>query len=899
MKRHQALKQINPHLNPRHYALLENWYNAQITTNPEERQQKTSAIQSTKSTWSIVSKLLTENTRVATIDNGELRNLQVNATMHINIARDLSKIFRDQIKSSETDCLEKLEFAQKLILIHHQSIRENYYGETLLNNLKIIYYQDLKLAIQTVMDILTNNMETDCLCRTLYKLDHAQVLNLGKNLNQFYDLYIKFLRENITTATLPVRDDLLLTLSDFHSLVFFFNDFELFNKMQSDLTAIELEGLVSENYLLMTSKKHQAAIENKLMIENHIIFKDFKSALLRFLDLLTSIEKLPTKKTNAAEDQTQRLIKLKKEIKNIENIETNTNNILEILHTLSSKRITDCELFHLSNLIKTIGNLIENSESNCRTMKESSIILIDIYGHFYQQVSTLKIMKDRRAQQAAHKRAKTQSKLKALSIGNTPSIKPESTESKETESPEPQSKPKIKQSQKPSTKKKKRTRSKKKKIEIIPNIETTEPFENPAECGNLNIIIESEDKIQHTDNADILHEQELSISSEHIAIVNIDPYAQDESFIYPAAEIHIPPAIAAVMSLVTERGSRAYIVGGYPRDVLSNSTQVSNDIDLIVELTQEEIMSCFETYYPQPGPFEGLYIIEVDNVKTDIISVPKGFSLKENAENRDFPFNAIFLDQRGRCYTPLQKTRNFLDNIATPELELISDNPYQLFKDNPICMLRVIDFATRMKQFIPDMLQNAIRECGVHLRDLPFKAFKSHFIKLFYKQNALNNFFNIMRTRLLHHIFNGLDINYETDCSRKSFVRKYIVAQFKNWDQATNIKPLSTLFSILFFPSFVRKVGRPLADGSRDAVVTNTIINEHTHFLHELTKDFVNYPLETIVKESLRQHLAYYDQFVQYSIQRENAMNSHQRPRVNKDPQLGDYINDAGKSLLK
>ncbi|MFO1257920.1 MAG: hypothetical protein U1E78_05875 [Gammaproteobacteria bacterium] len=531
-------------------------------------------------------------------------------------------------------------------------------------------------------------------------------------------------------------------------------------------------------------------------------------------------------------------------------------------------------------------------------------MLTKIHLHFELKLSHLKSEKEKRSQRAALKKDKIESKLEQLSIQSAPSqISKSEEKKKENEEPaQVQPSPKVKptQNKKSKNKKKRQRGNKKKKIDANSQDRIAENSEKFHEINDSTVGIKSEAKIEVPQTNDILmlsddHSQEQPFISKPISNISIDPHFQDEAYIYPTEAILIPPAITAVMSLVTRLEARAYIVGGYPRDILTNSAHISNDIDLIVELSHNEIITCFAAYHPQPGPFEGLFIIEIDGVKTDIISVPKGFSLRENAEKRDFPFNAIFLDQNGRCYAPLEKTRHFLINIANPQFELISDNPYELFKQNPICMLRVIDFATRMNQFIPFVLQNTIKQCGVYLRDLPFKAFKAHFIKLFYKQNALANFFNMMRTRLFHHIFRGLDINYKIDCKQDSLIREYIVAQLKNWDNATDLKPLSGLFSIFFFPSFVRKLDNQLPDGRRDSIVTNTILNDYTQFLGVLTQDFVNYPLEGIVKQALVQHLQYYDQFVEYSIQRQNAL-SNRRARVNNRAQLGDYIEGAPKN---
>lgn len=894
MKKYKALKDLSPHLNPRHYELLHQWYQAQVITDPEERKRKTADIQSKKVTWEIVSRLLTENPRIlVTAESGEQRNLQVNATLHLNVARDLAKRFRDKLQSKDKSPFQKIELAQKLILVHHQSIKEDYYEDALLSNLKVVYYQDLKLALKILTEILQNNAEGDYLCRSLYTLDHTEALSLSKNLNQFYDFYVAYLKEKITNSSLPIRDDLLFTFSEFQHLAYFFNDLEVFQKIETELATMKLEELISEKYLTNASQNHQAAIANHHTLEQHKNFKHLKAALINFVDSLSMEEKPISKKENASDDQTTILIQLKKEIKNITDIEKNINTLLDILQTLKIKNISEAELLHFNNLIKTISVLMESSQNNCHSGKEITPILFEIHHFFYQKVSSLKAIKEKRAHHAALKKAKLESKAEQVFIENSPSeiSKPEKNK-KEEETSQPQP-VKVKANQKSNTKKKKKRHRGKKSNKSNPTTQPqiTERFDNITDNPVL-----SEPSIQEdTKTSDNSDEEQPSIINEPILVNIIDPYAQDEAFLYPTDEINIPPAIKAVMGLVTDEGYRAYIVGGYPRDILSNSADISNDIDLIVELTHDEIMTCCAVYNPQPGPFEGLYTIDIDGVKTDIISVPKGFLLKENAEKRDFPFNAIFLDPKGRCYAPLKKTWDYLSNIANPQFELISDNPYELFKQNPICMLRVIDFSTRLKQYIPDMLQKAIQQCGVHLRDLPFKAFKSHFIKLFYKQNALNNFFNMMRTQLFHHIFKGLDINYQIDCKQKSPIREYMVAQLKNWDHSTDLKPFSALFSIFFFPSLVRKVGKVNPDRSRDLVVTTMTINEHTEFLEELAKDFASYPLNEHVKVSLAQHLTYYDQFVEYSIQKQNALNHHQRSRANRPPQLGDYIKGAAK----
>ncbi|MFO1257922.1 MAG: hypothetical protein U1E78_05885 [Gammaproteobacteria bacterium] len=342
MKRVPNNKSLQSIINQKNYTLLENWYNIQSIPNAQLRAEKTRQIQNQSNEWVKLSSILSKNDPILKpCDDGSLRNFYPNTSMHLNLSRDFLKILRDQMAVKDLSPFTKIDFAQQIILVHHQCVKENYYSDSILNTLKTIYYQDLKLALETISKTIYNTEQGDYLCRGLCMMEHPEVSNLKNNLVDIYDFFIKYFKEKIVSLDCLIRDDLWYTFSMIQNFAYFFNDLELFKKIEIELCQMHLKELISAEHLSRFTTRHQVAIANQDELEHHVKFKNFSTELNKIIEHHQSEQKSTPKKLNIAVEQTQNLIKIKKEIKTLADIEKNINNISVPDKSLSSLKRPD------------------------------------------------------------------------------------------------------------------------------------------------------------------------------------------------------------------------------------------------------------------------------------------------------------------------------------------------------------------------------------------------------------------------------------------------------------------------------------------------------------------------------------------------------------------------------
>ena len=203
------------------------------------------------------------------------------------------------------------------------------------------------------------------------------------------------------------------------------------------------------------------------------------------------------------------------------------------------------------------------------------------------------------------------------------------------------------------------------------------------------------------------------------------------------------------LKLINSYGYEAYVVGGYPRDLLLGI--VNEDYDICTSAKKEDLEQIFKVKLDDNY---GSVVVLYKNLRLEITTFRKDIAyegvrtpligytdnLLEDLMRRDFTINAICLNCDGE-YVDLLDGQCDLKNKL---LKLIGD-PYQKLKEDPLRILRAIRFASVLNFKIDYELEKAIISNASLIKKLSFfrkkqeldKIFNSRGIYLLKKYNLL------------------------------------------------------------------------------------------------------------------------------------------------------------------
>ncbi|MBR2833268.1 MAG: hypothetical protein IKE75_02425 [Bacilli bacterium] len=180
-----------------------------------------------------------------------------------------------------------------------------------------------------------------------------------------------------------------------------------------------------------------------------------------------------------------------------------------------------------------------------------------------------------------------------------------------------------------------------------------------------------------------------------------------------------------VLEKLESFGYKAYIVGGYPRDLYLKRT--SSDIDICTDATPKEIMNIFDEIITTNFEY-GSITISYEKIKFEITTFRKeekykGFrkpskikyveTLEEDIKRRDFTINTLCIDKNGQ-EIDLLNAKNDLDN----KIIRMVGNPKERLKEDALRILRAIRFATVLDFELEPVLKAYIKKYSPLVRKL-------------------------------------------------------------------------------------------------------------------------------------------------------------------------------------
>ncbi len=218
-----------------------------------------------------------------------------------------------------------------------------------------------------------------------------------------------------------------------------------------------------------------------------------------------------------------------------------------------------------------------------------------------------------------------------------------------------------------------------------------------------------------------------------------------------------------LINLINNHGFKAYIVGGYPRDLYLGTKSV--DVDICTEATPRQITSIFKNSklsneaYGSVTVFYKKIRFEITTFRQEIKYEHHRFPVKikyikdllEDLKRRDFTINTLCIDKDG-------KTIDLLDAKQDIDNKIIKTvgPAHQKIKMDILRSLRAIRFATNLNFKLDDELKKSISKHAKLLRKLSYNRKKEELDKIF---NSFNCKYGIDLIKELK-IYKELELNH-------------------------------------------------------------------------------------------------------------------------------------------
>lgn len=199
-----------------------------------------------------------------------------------------------------------------------------------------------------------------------------------------------------------------------------------------------------------------------------------------------------------------------------------------------------------------------------------------------------------------------------------------------------------------------------------------------------------------------------------------------------------------IIKRITKSGYKAYIVGGYPRDIYLNRPSI--DVDICTSATPKELKEIFGNVNLSNMEY-GSVTIYVNKIRFEITTFRKEIkyennripvkiryidSLYEDLLRRDFTINTLCIDDTGTTIDLLDITKD-LDNKI---IKVVGDTKKKIAEDS-LRILRAIRFATILDFKLDNNLKQAIKKNSKLLKKLSYNRKKEELDKIFSSSNAI------------------------------------------------------------------------------------------------------------------------------------------------------------------
>ena len=214
-----------------------------------------------------------------------------------------------------------------------------------------------------------------------------------------------------------------------------------------------------------------------------------------------------------------------------------------------------------------------------------------------------------------------------------------------------------------------------------------------------------------------------------------------------------------LLEKINSYGYKAYIIGGFPRDLYLKRS--SNDVDICTDATPMELHKIFSEIITTNSEY-GSVIILFENIKFEITTFRKELSYKDNRHpdkieyvdsleddiiRRDFTINTLAIDKEGK-QIDLLNAKADLDN----KIIRMVGNPRKKLKEDALRILRAIRFATILNFQLDPKLKYYIKRYGHFLRKISKDTKKNELDIIFSNSNKEYGIKLILELKLAGHL---------------------------------------------------------------------------------------------------------------------------------------------------
>lgn len=198
-----------------------------------------------------------------------------------------------------------------------------------------------------------------------------------------------------------------------------------------------------------------------------------------------------------------------------------------------------------------------------------------------------------------------------------------------------------------------------------------------------------------------------------------------------------------VLQKINEYGFKAYVVGGYVRDLYLNKH--SMDVDICTNATPKELKEIFGDAM-LPSVNYGSVTVRYKNIRFEITTFRKDIKYENNRlpvkikyideliddlKRRDFTINTLCMDSNGEIID-LLGAKEDLDN----KIVKMVGNPKKRLKEDALRIIRAIRFATTLNFELDNNLKKYLKKYGYLLKKLSYYRKQSELERIFTGGNA-------------------------------------------------------------------------------------------------------------------------------------------------------------------
>lgn len=203
--------------------------------------------------------------------------------------------------------------------------------------------------------------------------------------------------------------------------------------------------------------------------------------------------------------------------------------------------------------------------------------------------------------------------------------------------------------------------------------------------------------------------------------------------------------VVSFAKAVESAGGKAFLVGGSVRDEIMGIPPKDFDIE-VYKITPEKLKKLAESFgqVNEVGTAFGVLKVRLGNIDIDVslprresktgvghkdfsVSADPSMSIEEAARRRDFTLNALAKD------ILTGEIHDFFGGIKDIEQGILCVTDEERFKDDPLRVLRGVQFVGRFGLKVEDRTAAIMREMRHELRYLPKERLREEWVKLFIK----------------------------------------------------------------------------------------------------------------------------------------------------------------------